>query len=233
MPASAAGWSALSLDDKRLLLDLFTKSAADFLGQWFESEVVKGALAFDGIVGAYAEPLHAGHRLSAAALRLRRGQRQAGGVGPRRRRHGRHHPGHGARRRGAGGRHSHRRPGGLACSSRAAGPRAWSCRRASASRRGRSRPTCRPSCCSATWSRRAPSIPSLRRRFIGAEIGLRRLPHECGAVRAARLHLPARQGRAGPPRLRHRHRPDASTTWSAPISMRARTAGRGSRWWRC
>ncbi len=47
---------ALSVDDKRLLLDLFTKSAADVLGQWFESDVVKGALAFDGIVGAYASP---------------------------------------------------------------------------------------------------------------------------------------------------------------------------------
>jgi len=46
----------LSLDDKRLLLDLFTKSAADFLDGWFESAVVKGALAFDGIVGAYASP---------------------------------------------------------------------------------------------------------------------------------------------------------------------------------
>jgi phytoene dehydrogenase-like protein len=46
----------LSLDDKRLLLDLFTKSAADFLDGWFESDVVKGALAFDGIVGAYASP---------------------------------------------------------------------------------------------------------------------------------------------------------------------------------
>jgi phytoene dehydrogenase-like protein len=46
----------LSLADKRLLLDLFTKSAADFLGAWFESEVLKGALAFDAIVGAYASP---------------------------------------------------------------------------------------------------------------------------------------------------------------------------------
>jgi phytoene dehydrogenase-like protein len=52
--------SALSLDDKRLLLDLFTKSAADVLGQWFESEVIKGALAFDGIVGAYASPFTPG-----------------------------------------------------------------------------------------------------------------------------------------------------------------------------
>ena len=46
----------LSLDDQRLLLDLFTKSASDFLDQWFESDVVKGAFAFDGIVGAYASP---------------------------------------------------------------------------------------------------------------------------------------------------------------------------------
>jgi phytoene dehydrogenase-like protein len=46
----------LSLQDKRLLLDLFTMSVADFLAQWFESEVVQGAFAFDGIVGAYAGP---------------------------------------------------------------------------------------------------------------------------------------------------------------------------------
>lgn len=46
----------LTLDDQRLLVDLFTKSAADFLSQWFESDVVKGAFAFDGIVGAYASP---------------------------------------------------------------------------------------------------------------------------------------------------------------------------------
>jgi phytoene dehydrogenase-like protein len=48
--------AGLALHDKRLLLDLFTNSAADFLGRWFESDVLKGALAFDGIVGAYASP---------------------------------------------------------------------------------------------------------------------------------------------------------------------------------
>lgn len=42
--------------DQRLLVDLMTTSAADFLGQWFESDVVKGAFAFDSIVGAYAAP---------------------------------------------------------------------------------------------------------------------------------------------------------------------------------
>ena len=46
----------MALDDQRLLLDLFTKSARDFLDQWFESDVVKAAFAFDGIVGAYASP---------------------------------------------------------------------------------------------------------------------------------------------------------------------------------
>jgi phytoene dehydrogenase-like protein len=46
----------LDLDDKRLLADLFTLSAADFLGRWFEHETVKAAFAFDGIVGAYAAP---------------------------------------------------------------------------------------------------------------------------------------------------------------------------------
>jgi phytoene dehydrogenase-like protein len=54
--AIGRGVLALGLADKRLLLDLFTQSAADFLGLWFESDVVKGALAFDGIVGNYAAP---------------------------------------------------------------------------------------------------------------------------------------------------------------------------------
>lgn len=46
----------LSLADERLLIDLFTRSASEFLDTWFESDVVKAAFAFDGIVGAYAAP---------------------------------------------------------------------------------------------------------------------------------------------------------------------------------
>lgn len=46
----------LSLDDQRLLLELFTASAADFLSRWFENETIQGAFAFDGIVGSYAAP---------------------------------------------------------------------------------------------------------------------------------------------------------------------------------
>jgi phytoene dehydrogenase-like protein len=50
----------LSVDDQRLLVDLFTKSASDYLDQWFENTHVKAAFAFDGIVGAYASPMTPG-----------------------------------------------------------------------------------------------------------------------------------------------------------------------------
>ncbi|MEQ1616517.1 MAG: NAD(P)/FAD-dependent oxidoreductase, partial [Hyphomicrobiaceae bacterium] len=46
----------LTIDDQRLMVDLFTKSAASFLDGWFENDHVKSAFAFDGIVGAYASP---------------------------------------------------------------------------------------------------------------------------------------------------------------------------------
>jgi phytoene dehydrogenase-like protein len=46
----------LSLADQRLLVELFTASAADFLDRRFENETIKGAFAFDGIVGSYSAP---------------------------------------------------------------------------------------------------------------------------------------------------------------------------------
>lgn len=56
------GWRLLGLplEDQRVVLDLFTKSAAEVLSHWFESEVVKGAFAFDGIVGSLASPFTPG-----------------------------------------------------------------------------------------------------------------------------------------------------------------------------
>jgi phytoene dehydrogenase-like protein len=45
----------LSLEDERIVMDVFTKSVADFLDMYFEDEYVKGAFAFDGVVGNYAE----------------------------------------------------------------------------------------------------------------------------------------------------------------------------------
>lgn len=47
---------ALDLTAKRDLLDLFSKSAGDWLDGWFESEPVKALFGFDSIVGNYASP---------------------------------------------------------------------------------------------------------------------------------------------------------------------------------
>ena len=44
----------LSIEDQRIIMDIFTKSVSDFLNNYFENQYVKGAFAFDGIVGNYA-----------------------------------------------------------------------------------------------------------------------------------------------------------------------------------
>ena len=46
----------LPLATQRELLDLFTKSAGDYLDGWFESDPIKAAYGFDSIVGNYASP---------------------------------------------------------------------------------------------------------------------------------------------------------------------------------
>jgi phytoene dehydrogenase-like protein len=47
---------SLSIEQQRALLDLFTKSAGDYLDGWFESDAVKAVFGFDGVVGNYASP---------------------------------------------------------------------------------------------------------------------------------------------------------------------------------
>jgi phytoene dehydrogenase-like protein len=47
---------ALSLSTQRELLDLFTKSAGDYLDGWFESAPIKAVYGFDSVVGNYASP---------------------------------------------------------------------------------------------------------------------------------------------------------------------------------
>lgn len=46
----------LDMAARRDLLDLFTKSAGDFLDSWFESAPIKAAFGFDAIVGNFASP---------------------------------------------------------------------------------------------------------------------------------------------------------------------------------
>src|SRR5260221_713603 len=60
----------LSLDQKRSLLDLFTRSAGEMLDDAFENDLVKALFGFDAIVGNYASPYTArrgrGHHPAAA-----------------------------------------------------------------------------------------------------------------------------------------------------------------------
>ena len=50
----------LDMAMRRELLDLFVKSAGDYLDTWFESAPIKAAYGFDGIVGNYASPYAGG-----------------------------------------------------------------------------------------------------------------------------------------------------------------------------
>jgi phytoene dehydrogenase-like protein len=50
----------LGLETQRDLLGLFTRSAAEWLDDWFESDPVKAVFGFDAVVGNYASPFHAG-----------------------------------------------------------------------------------------------------------------------------------------------------------------------------
>jgi phytoene dehydrogenase-like protein len=49
-------FKALDMAARRDVLDLFTKSAADMLDQWFESEPIKACFGFDSVVGNFASP---------------------------------------------------------------------------------------------------------------------------------------------------------------------------------
>ena len=50
----------LGLDGQRDLLEIMTRSAGAYLDQWFESDPIKAAYGFDGVVGNYASPYAAG-----------------------------------------------------------------------------------------------------------------------------------------------------------------------------
>ncbi|OYU15017.1 MAG: FAD-dependent oxidoreductase [Alphaproteobacteria bacterium PA4] len=58
LAAAAQGRPLLGMDieAQRDVLDLFVKSARDFLDGWYESDAVKAAFGFDAVVGNYASP---------------------------------------------------------------------------------------------------------------------------------------------------------------------------------
>jgi phytoene dehydrogenase-like protein len=62
LAALRTGWRMKDLDmvARRDLLGLLSRSAADWLEDWFESESVKAVFGFDAVVGNYASPFHPG-----------------------------------------------------------------------------------------------------------------------------------------------------------------------------
>jgi phytoene dehydrogenase-like protein len=62
MPELLRAWKTgrqlkqLRLNERRDLLDLFTKSAGEVLDRWFESDPIKAAFGFDAVVGNFASP---------------------------------------------------------------------------------------------------------------------------------------------------------------------------------
>jgi phytoene dehydrogenase-like protein len=58
LAAASQGWrlSGMSIDAQRDVMDLFVKSARDFLDSWYEADAVKAAFGFDAVVGNYASP---------------------------------------------------------------------------------------------------------------------------------------------------------------------------------
>ncbi len=116
-------------------LRFWTMSAADFLDEYFESEIVKAHFAGSSIIGTALGPALAGHGLCAAASLHGRYRRHGRCLGFCARRHGRDQQGAGRLVPGERRHHPQRRAGGADPGRRAAAPRAWCSRTARRSAR--------------------------------------------------------------------------------------------------
>ena len=210
----------LDVDEKRTLLDLFTRSAADFLDGWFESDVVKGAFAFDGIVGNYAAPSTPGtaYVLLHHCFGEVNGKRGAwghaiGGMGAITQAMA-----SSARRRGVDIRTGAKVQEIITVDGAATGVRVDERRRDFCARRGGER---RPEAAVPRHAAGERGDAGDARAVHRHEDRLGHLPHERGAERAAGFHLPP----AAPMRRITTARASSSgrrsAIWSAPISTRA------------
>ena len=110
----------LPREGQRDLVDVFTKSAGDWLDSWFESEPLKGILGWDSVVGNYASPYAPGSAYVLLHHCFGEVNGKTGQVGSCDRRHGGDHAGD-----GRGGPRARRRDHAStrrwpACSSKAA-----------------------------------------------------------------------------------------------------------------
>ena len=164
-------------------------------------------LGFDGVVGNYASPYTPGSAYVLLHHVLRRGERQERRMGPRHRRHGRDHPGHGQGLRRQG-RHNHHRFRGARGAGRQ-GPR----------RRRGHRKRAKPSARAMVVSNLNPKLlfqklvdpaalpADFRERIEHYRGGSGTFRMNVALSEAAALHVPA-GGRRSPDR-RHHHRADA------------------------
>ena len=128
-------------------LRFWTMSAADFLDEYFESEIVKAHLAGSSIIGTALGSALAGNRLRAAAPLHGRHRRHGRRLGLRPRRHGRRSARRWARRfEASGGNDPQRRAGGADPGEERPRRAAWCSRTA---RRSARRWWCRISTCGA------------------------------------------------------------------------------------
>ena len=100
--AGQARSPSMDLEAQRDVMDLFAKSARDFLDGWFENEHVKAAFGFDAVVGNYASPDTPGSAYVLLHHVFGEVNGKKGAWGHCGRRHGRDHAddGGGVRRRG-------------------------------------------------------------------------------------------------------------------------------------
>ena len=104
-------------DSLTAAFDLLRQSAGDMLDGWFDSDPIKAVLGFDAVVGNLASPYTPGSAYVLLHHVFGEVNGKRGRVGPRHRRHGRDHAGHGdgcrrarrAHRRRLRGARSHRR----------------------------------------------------------------------------------------------------------------------------
>ena len=85
--------SKLDPEYRSHLAELMTKSVGHYLDQWFETDILKGTMAYSGSVGNFASPYHPSTAYVPSCFRS--GERQDRRLGTCPWRYGRDHTGHG------------------------------------------------------------------------------------------------------------------------------------------
>ena len=189
-----AGFSKREIHE---LVRVFTMSVGDLLDDYFELDGLKGSTASSGVVGVWAGPAHARHRLQPPPPRARRVRRDRGRLGPGDRRHGRDQRGD---RRAPPQRRAPR------SSPAPRSPRSTSATAPRSASRSPTAPSCAPRSSPPARTRRRPSSSSPGPRTSPAEIG-----EDMARYRTRGASVKVNLLLSEPPGLRGRHRSRSSS----------------------